>query len=287
MNSLSTLIKARRIFSQSAITIGTDAVVGGVWLPAGSILAGVKGDVQLVGPTELTLGQVVSYGLEGWILPMEDPDSGVTMNALWDSHVPKDTVTELMDLDADAADATPFYEPGSIAWEFLFDIGMSPRRILHRHKFVTAASGSFMTRQDVETPFTEHWFPGAVERVNITRPYRVKVPSLAVFAVAVPDTLQTSATDAVGGMPETDWGRVKFIDTVMEQAMMSLLGLTESGAETPWVEAASLLRQYMDPAVLENNAGSFAPTVWGAHGELVFDVVVPGSMKKRVLSGGR
>lgn len=271
----------------SQIAAGSDTVLAGVWLPSGSILTRVRGEVALTGPSELTLGQIVVYGLEGWILPMEDPDSAITMNALWDSHVPKDQLSDILDLDADAADTKAFYEPGSITWEFLYDIGLQPRRILHRKKICSAANSALGFRQDTETPFIEHWFPGAMERVDIARPIRVASPSLVVFAVGAPLTTSTSATTPVAGMAEVDWGRVKYIDHVVEMAFMELIGLTEATAETPWEEAADLLRQYLDPVMLEGNAATLQPKSWLASGELVFDIVVPGRMPNRVLTGGR
>lgn len=261
-------------------------MLAGVWLPSGSIVANVKGVVKLNASTELTLAQGAAVALEGWILPMEDPDSGVTMNALWDSQVPKDTPTNLLDLDADAADANPFYEPGMITWEFLIDIGLQPRRILHRHHIVSALD-AIAIRQDEETPFIEHYFAGMIERVDIQRQFRVIEPSLVVFAVAVPDTLQTSSTAPVAALPEDEWGRIKYIDHVLEMAMLDLLGLTEAGAETPWEEASALLRSYLDPSMFETNSGTFVGVAWNAIGELVFDVVVPGRMPTKVLTGGR
>lgn len=266
------------------IATGSDTVVAGVWVPSGSIISGVQGVVKLNTSTELTLAQAAAVALEGWILPMEDPDSGVTMNALWDSHVPKDTLVDLLDLDADAADAAPFYEPGLITWEFLIDIGLQPRRIFHRHHIVSALD-AIGFRQDEETPFIEHYFAGFKERVNLRRPFRVREPSLVVFAVAVPDTLETSATSPVAALPEDEWGRIKYIDHVLEMAMMDLLGLVS--AASPWTEASALLRSYLDPRMLETNAATFVGVSWTAVGELVFDIVVPGRMPAKVLTGGR
>ncbi len=284
---MSTLLRPRRMFMVSQVAGGSDTVFAGVWLPAGSILTRVRGEVALTGPSEITLGQTVAYAIEGWILPVEDPDSVVTMNALWDSHVPKDLSTFVLDLDADAADSNPFYEPGEIAWEFLFDVGLTPQRILHRHKLCSAANAALGFRQDTETPFVEHWFAGAVEKVDIARPLRVSAPSLVVFAVAAPDTSATSATSAVAAIDENDWGRIKYVDHVMEQAMLDLLGLVEAGAETPFEDAAILLKDYLAPLVLENNAAVFQNKSWLAAGELTFDVVVPGRMANRVLTAGR
>ncbi len=283
---MSTLLRARRPFGVTVIATGSDTVIAGVWLPSGSILTRVQGIVKLNNSTALTLLQGAAVGLEGWVLPMDDPDNGVTMNALWDAEVPKDTGGDVLDLDSGGADASPFYEPGQITWEFLFEVGMQPRRIFHRHHIVSPLD-AILLRQDEETPFLEEYFAGFREKVDIRRSIRVANPSLVVFAVAVPDTLQTSATAPVAPLAEDEWGRVKYIDHVLEMAMMDLLGLTEAGAETPWEEASDLLRAYLDPSLLEPNAGTFVGTSWGAFGELTFDVVVPGRMPTRVLTGGR
>lgn len=284
---MSTLLRARRPFGLSAITLGTDAVLAGVWLPAGSILSAMRGSVNLNGSVELLLSEMTSYGVEAWILPVEDPDSVVSMNALWDSHVPKDVLSFTLDLDADAADATSFYEPGFIAWEFLYDVGLTPQRISHRHKICTPANAALAIIQDTETPFIEHWFPQSVEHFDFRRPIRVSAPSLAVIAVGIPDGLGTDASEAIVALTEDEWGRIKYIDDVLEMAMQHLLGLFEAGAETPWEEASLLLRSYLDPLVQENNAGVFSNTVWNVGGEIVFDVIVPGKMNADILTGGR
>lgn len=275
------------MFANSAIAIGSDQVIAGVWLPEGSILGDIRGHVSLMAPTEITLSQVAVCAIEGWILPVDDPDTVSTMNALWDSHVPKDQTGFLLDLDEAAADATPFYEAGAISWEFVYDVGGAAKRIFHRHDVLSAVDSFVLSRQDTETPFTEQFFPGKRYEVKVRGGGRMTQPSLAVFAVASPATTVTSATIPVGALLEDEWGRLKFIDHVLEMALMSSLGLTEVGAETPWDEASDLLKKYLDPEMLEANAGTVIPTVWLASGELVFDVIVPGRMSPPVLTGGR
>lgn len=284
---MGTLMRGRRIFGSSAIASGTDSVIAGMWVPSGAIITGIQGSINLVGATAMTLAQACFYGVEAWIVPVDDPDSTPTMDALWDANVPKDTEAQELDLDVAAADATPFYEPGSIMWEALFDIGSVPQRIYHRHKVCSAVNASQFQRQDVETPFLEHWFPSSIEGVNIRRSYRVREPSAVMFAVSIPDTIQTNVSAFLAAFAEHEWGQMKYVDHMMEMALMSLLGLTEAGAETPWTDAAELLRKVLEPQVLEKNAGTFVATSWGAFGELVFDVVVPGRIPSKVLTGGR
>ncbi len=281
-----TRLLSRRIF-QTSVAAGADDVIAGVWLPGGSVINSVRGNISLSASTERLLAQAVGYGIEGWILPVADPDSVATMSAMWDALVPKDTMVSALDLDTSAADASPFYEPGAIVWEKVIDVGIRPRRIFHRHHIMSVADSALFIRQDVESPFTEHWFPKANVRVDLVRRMRVRGPSLLVFAVAAPDFAETNATTPLAALTEPEWAQIKYIDHVVERAMMSLLGLTEAGAETPWTEAITLLKTHLDPQILEADAGAFQGASWFCVGELVFDHSVVGKMNPRVLTGGR
>ncbi len=283
---MGTRLISRRIFQRN-VTAGGDSVMGGVWLPGGTVVNSVRGRISLSASTERLLAQAVGYGIEGWILPVSDPDSVATMEAMWDALVPKDTMLSALDLDTAAADANPFYEPGATVWEKILDVGLRPRRIFHRHEIMTVSTNAMFIRQDVETPFTEHWFPKAVVNVDLNLRMRVNGPSLIVFACAAPDFAETNSTTPIAGLTEPEWLQIKFIDHVVERAMMSLLGLTEAGATTPWAEAVALLRTHLDPQILEADAGAFQGASWFTVGELVFDHTVVGSMDPKILTGGR
>ena len=43
----------------------------------------------------------------------------------------------------------------------------------------------------------------------------------------------------------------------LERAILHQMGVFEAGAETPWEEASSLLRQHLNPDVFEGTAGLF------------------------------
>ena len=66
--------------------------------------------------------------------------------------------------------------------------------------------------------------------------------------------------------------------------MLHLLGVTEAGAETPWVEAAALLRKHLDPDIFETTGATFISKTWRAAGELKFDHEVEGTLAKALVS---
>lgn len=276
---------ARRIFAVST-SAGTDDVVAGMWLPSGTTINGIRGSVSMH-TQEVSVNQVAQGALEGWILPVSDPDANETMSAIWDRLVPKDSALNSIDLDTAAADASSFYEPGDVLWEEVIDIGLQPRRIYHKHQMSSLGDGSVFIHQDEESPFLIIPTLGQKYRVGINKRMRVSVPSLLVFAIASPLTTRTSATQATAGMAEEDWFQLKYIDHTLERAAISLFGLIETGAETPWEEAAGLLRRNLDPLVLEADAGIFIAATWFADGEFVFDVSVTGSLGKATISTGR
>ena len=282
---MGTRILARRIFFTSVVN-GADGVVFGVWLPARTRVHGISGFIGLEGATVQTSLTYNMAGIEGWVLPISDPDQSDSMAIIWDKLVPKDTGANTMDLDSATADGAPFYEPGETIWEGFFPIGANPKRLFYRELMFGIGYNSVLVNQDPETPFGMQFIPGIRQKIG-TKPFSVSEPSLLVFAVASPDTTQTSSSAAILALAEEKWGQLQYIDHVMERAMLSLLGLTEAGAETPWNEATLLLRDYIDPVVYETVAGALAPLTWRTFGMAMIDLTVQGTMAKHVLTGSR
>ncbi len=283
---MGTRMLARRTFTVTAAA-GQDNVFAGVWLPPGSVVHGVSGYCVLEA-TSVDLFQKALLGsLEGWVFNLDDIDNMGVMDTEWDIHVPKDTAIDAIDLDVAGSDTAPFYEPGKITWEFLFPIGRTPQRVFQRRWISSAGHNSRIVNQDPETPFGFQFVAGLTVPVRMNKPFKVEDPSLLAFAVASPNTLTTSATAALAAIVENEWGQLRYIDHVMERAMLDLIGLTEAGAETPFEEATLLLKKVLDPAMLESAAGTWVNTTWRCTGEMVFDIEVEGSMEKAVLTTGR
>lgn len=275
---------ARRTF-QRTIGAGGDDVLAGVWLPAKTRVNSVRGYVSCRA-TKQAIGVATMSAVEGWVLPVDDPDATATMEVHWDTHVPKDRFDDVLDLDTVAQDTGSFFEPGEIYWESVFDIGVQPRRLFHHHWMSTAGHNSLSINRDPETPFLYEFIPGKTLAIG-TGPFMVREPSLLVFGGAGPDMDRTSPSVAIAPLAEEDWGQLQFIDHVLERAQLHLLGLFEAGAETPFEEASALLRSYLDPDVLEETAGIFLPVAWNMLGEMQVDLTVQGSLPKQIITTGR
>lgn len=280
------MIARRR--SQVDVSIGTDKVLCGMSLPSDSIVSDIKMTVEGAdsGSVFKAKDQAVMYGLEGYILPVHDPDAGTTLQVLWDQLVIKDTDTELIDLDTGATDATPFFEPGEINWNMVLDVGLRPQKIYGKYELLTFASPGQFRFQDNATPFAGEWTPTALVNVRIRRPLRIKQPSVLVFGWASPSMDDTTTTEETA-LTEPNWSQVKYMEETLERAHMTLIGLTEAGATTPYVEASALIKTHLEPDVFEEDADKYVGIGWRVFAEMMVGHSVKGRFGKTILSTGR
>lgn len=278
---------ARRMFQVTTV-VGTDEVLFGVTLPSDTVIHDIKVKLEM-NTTGVALGYREShmYALEGWILPVNDPDAGQTYDNLWDVLVPKDTDVQTLDLDAQSsADTAPFYEAGEAEWGAMLDVGLRPERLYHRHKIQSVANSARLVYQDNQTPFAVQWAGGDSVRIHLRKRLRVRQPSALVFAIASPNLDDTSAT-VPSVLAEAQWGQVKYASHMLERAMLHLLGVVEAGAETPWEEATALLQLHLDPDVYEQTSAAFGAEAYDVFGEAIIDHSVKGEMGSMAITTGR
>ncbi len=275
---------ARRL-TQTLVAAGSDRVVLGISLPSDSVLHDVSASVSIVANGPAALGSAHLYACEGYILPIPDPDGSASLDGMWDLLVPKDTDVEAIDLDTLAADTTPFYEPGEPDLTGIFDVGVQPQRIYKREKLLTAASGALSVARDPESPFAFEYLPGDAFKIRVRKRYRVRQPSVVVFAIASPSLDDTTATPE-GHLLEAEWPQVKYIGNVMERALLHLFGLVETGAETPWEEAITLLKKHLEPDPFEESATNFTAPTWIVTVKGIIDHSVEGNLQNVTITTG-
>lgn len=268
---------ARRT-TQITIAAGTDEIIFGLSLPSGSVVHDIRAEVHCHFASNTPQNTIAMYAVEGYILPVLDPDAATGFEAIWDTLVPKDTDTEAIDLDTGAADATPFFEPGEPNFQGLYDVGLQPERIYRRSKMLTLAKGSvFSFRQQADDVI--RWVPGDTFNIHVSRRLRINQPSVMVFGFASP-TLDDHVTGAEAALAEEEWPQVKYAEEMLHRGLMHLMGLTETGAETPWVEAIALLKKHLEPDMREETSGSFVGSDWIVAARATIDHSVVGNLEK-------
>lgn len=271
------LVREQRTFER-AIGGGTDGVVAVFGLPSGTVVHRCTGYIMAEGESLLTAQKVTAFGVEAHVLPVLDPDAATVPDTIWDALVVKDTNADVLDLDTAAADATPFWEPGEHDWANVFEVGLQPRMVSHQHRYFGLGHGAIFQNQDNQTPFAVEWIPGGRFEVKIGS-FRVTQPSYLMIGCTSPSLDQTTTT-LPGVVAEDEWPRMKYLQLVLEQAMIHVLGLVESGAETPWEEATLLISQQLDPLIFESDSAFFTAGGWRSWGEINCDMSVTGELGK-------
>ena len=273
----------------AAVSAGTDKVLAGISLPRDTVVHNIKATISIgpqAGAQGVPLDRVLPYAVEAWVLPIYDPDQTTSMDNVWDLNVPKDSDSDTLDLDTSNADATPFWEPGELDLEAVFDIGQRPERMFHRHRLMTVARNAIAVYQDNQTPFDVLTQLGDAFDIHINKKFKVHEPSVFLIGCAVPAGDDTTSTlEAILGEPE--WGQVQYMSHMLERAMLNSLGVTEAGAETPYVEATGLLKKHLDPDVLESVAGTLGSQTLQAVGEMMVDHSVVGEFGRQQITTGR
>ncbi len=264
-------------YGQVNCLAGTDRVVAAISLPSGTRLNRVSGTLKMVQLVALNVDDIAAYGAEIWLLPVFDPDAAINADTLWDNVVPKDNDADTLDLDTGATDTSPFWEPGEADLQQIFNVGNVPEKIWERRRLMTINDGYVFAFQDNQTPFLLQWHPGSVDRIRVNKNYLLTEPMMLCLGVASP-ALDDTTTAVPTAMIEADWARVKYMKEVLSIALQQMLGLTEAGAETPFIEAAQLLRSHLAPDIFEEDGGRYVSAAWQAVAELNIDHSVPGEM---------
>lgn len=266
-------IKMSRL-THSQVLAGTDRVMAAFPIPESGQVRRWSISVHLIA-IDMQIIQSAMWGLSAWLVRVPDPDTLITVDALWDRMVPKDAdfVSGGFDLDETDLDVTPEMEIGQPASAVeIFGANLADvMKIKQKAGIVSFAS-------------TAHGFePGAPDKFTGThvtglsggRLPRVMGPTYLLIGLSSPDTVDTTST-VEPTLGESAWVRYQYLQWMLEQAFISLIGLVEAGAETPWEDAASLLQALLEPTVVEEVTAHFVPVTWNATMRGVATVSVPG-----------
>lgn len=274
----------RHTLVHKLVSVGADSVIGGCDLPSESSLNNVWGQISLQGSGVVSVRRATMYKAVGRVVPNTDLDTAQTYDAIWDQTVPKDAdfSSSAIDLN-ESANAASFFEPGEPNWAALADLSVADddKKFFSRRKLLTFVNSprGFLDG----TPDT--YFPGDFFTVKASKRIPVEYGHVALFAVGLPafDDVTTTALSTLDD--ESRVLQLKYIEVVLEQAWMGMVGLTETGAETPWEDAANMIGDFLEPTVSEETAAQFdSSSAWDCYADMTWDITVPGRKTGHTLS---
>lgn len=279
---MSLRIIGRRLSHIGSIAATTDRVVVQYPLPKGCTLRRVFLECHVLGPATLTLTQTVLYGVSGFVVPILDPDTPDSVDDIWDIMVPKDVANAagVFDLDQVTADVGAEFELGEPDLTGIFGVANNePIEIFRRRKMITVANNpTGFTRQDGAA---DTWLATDFFSTTIKRRVMAARHSYVLIGFSAPGTANTDAA-VKQTITESEWVMMTYLETFIENAIMNLMGLVETGAETPYVESAAFVAELIEDTMEEDTAGAFVAAPWNVFTRATFEVEVPG----RFMTGG-
>lgn len=257
-----------------------------VLLPSETKQNNVWGELHLVSDIVIKpkYDQAVIYGADGWVIHVEDPDTAQNVDVLYRTMVPfdQDVAQGAFDLDTSAPESGPAFEPGEPSLEAIIDASNVDD---NKHWFKRRKMLSYASHPRGFNNSDLSWVPSDVFQVRSRRNIPVDLMSVSAFAVTVPSMNDTTATAPATPGDEKTWIQIKYMEVILEQAWMYLVGLVETDAETPYEDAALLIEDFLEPTVFENTAGQFFSTaVFETFTSMTWDITVPGRREIKMLS---
>lgn len=279
----------RHIIAEKDVGGNDSEVLSHAPLPGECVQNNVWGEVHVVNNDGFFLDGAMVYGADGFVVPHPDPDTVDSVDDLWDRLISVDVgvaagVGGELNLDTTGAATGAQFEIGELNLNNIIDMAVYND---DHHWFKYRKILSF-----ANTPTGFHWVTGGVStfsptdlfKVRSRRNIAVEVMSESLFGVTIPALTGTTSSQ-VGSPTTKEWFMQKYLEVVLEQAWMHLVGLSETGAETPWEDAALFLEILLEPPPHEADAAAWFTDSMRVWASFTFDITVPGRREFKVISG--
>ena len=275
----------RHTYWSRSASAGGDVVVSAADIPNESTLNQTFGEAHNRWPSTPVASPVL-YGMFGQVIPHSDPEQADPYEDMWDKYVDKAedaSVTSLWISTGSAASA-PVFEPGEMNWEDLTDLAVvsDESEFLAYRKMLSFANSPI----GFESGAPDTYYPADIVSLN-RRKSRIRngLYSAAITVISVPSMDDTSTALYSPVTNDSDWLFLKYASLTMKQAWMYLSGVTETGAESPYEDAALFMEEYLSPPVYEGVGYEFNSTTALIAGTMTYDVSVPGDKHFGTISG--
>jgi len=176
----------------------------------------------------------------------------------------------------------PFEEYGEPNINELFGITEPTTLLFRRDALITIASSPVGYEGAAVDTYV------ATERysVNVRRDISFPNGGFVAMGVASPDFDDVTQSVPVGMAGATLTLMYQNLDDFLHVARLAMLGLTETGSETPFVNMLTLIEDLTEPTILEDAAGAFVNVGSRIFARFIFDVSTPTSQETKVLQSG-
>lgn len=270
-----------RRWSSVDVVAGTDRVILAWPLAGGCRLDQVSVSVKIRTKTTVNWVSAWLYAVDGYITRVDD-DAGDPIDTIWDELIPKQDGDLSFEL-SDAADVAPFFEPGGEVTEAITDVMVgAPEKIFERRRMITAVD-NIVTFDGTSV----YWgFDGF--QTTIRKKYFVESNSAILIALAAPAMSEdTNNVELLPTGAALEWVMLKYIDMIVEDMFVWILGLGTPGSGTvPYDDAETFLEGLLSRFNAVDSSAFFTSEDLASHASGSAQIWVPGRVPTAVLHSG-
>lgn len=278
----------RKSYTARNIAAGSDQVIASMPIPPGGVFMGFRADIHGIAAVHQNVLQASSVNVKGVLVTLGGSmmDVSLSVDTLFDQMVPKDSDLSLVagedeiDWD-DGAISGPFEEPGQVNWNDMMELGVRPQAVYEGSRMVSMATSGRMPHVDT----TDEYFPTFRMGAGSNRKVRVRQASYFLLAVGSPswDKVTTSVPTTLS---DSDWSILTYPDVTFDIMLPDIIGLTETGSESPHSDFAQIALELVEPPVHEAADGKFLEIAWEIRSKWAVRIATPGRPSMKMLTGG-
>ncbi len=276
----------RNSYTGLAVPGGTDTVVASMPIPPGGVFMGYRAELHGILAIPLDMDSACMFHARAVIVPMgaSRMDTAISVQTLWDQLVPKDVDLSVV-AGADEIDwddgtiATNFQEPGQVNFNDLVQLGDRPMDISRRNSgLLTFANAGRDPHLDTTRKFT----PAGSIRMGSNHKVRVRQASYFLLAIGAPawDEVTNSVVNTI---VDANWSALTYPDVMFDMMLPDILGLSETGATSPYADMAGFAVDLVEPSVREQTDGDFVASSWDTFTDWSVRVLTPGRPQMKTL----
>jgi len=267
------------------VAANSDQVVAFLPMPPGSKLNNVWLDVSVLTSASIAISESVMYGLSGFVVDMDDPDTTHSYDYVWDTMIHKDVAEghDILSIDTATQNTEPEFEVGQIdLFQIFGDNLQGNMQVYQRREYLT-----FAKRPVGYDPSNDTFHGMDAFKVHVRGGPRVSRPSVAMFGFSSPamDRTQSYSGGALGTTPtEQEWIFTMYAEVFLYDMWKHLIGVTPSSSTDPYDDVSAWFAKLMEDKMYETAVGRIIPSSFNVHTKATWDMSVVGKPGKAVLT---
>ena len=281
---MSLQIISRQLIHRS-VTGDSDKVIAFVPLPPKSQLNNVWLDVSILAHASQSVYDASLYGLSGFVVAVDDPDTVQGYDSVWDQMIQKDLVEahDILNIDTSTGTSAPEFEVGMIDLYQMFGDNLTGNmQIYQKRELLT-----FSKRPVAYDPSNDTYFPMDAFKIHVRNGPRVDVPSVAMFALSSPgmDQTQTVGSSIIGGTPqEKEWLFTMYAEVFLYDLWKHLIGVTPGSSTDPYDDVSAWFAELLEDKMWIEGGSPFGARGYNVTTKATWGITVPGKPKQQTLT---